>query len=71
MRDSEGVRDSGSGEIKDPTRNSLVGFLKRWENKNQLDKTFIQEAKALVSDGFDAVIELESGKIKPTTGSKQ
>ena len=56
--------------IKDPARNSLAGFLKRWENKNQLDKIFIQESKELVSAGFDAIIELESGKIKPSQDSK-
>jgi hypothetical protein len=57
--------------IKDPSRNSLGGFLKRWEDRQTLDKEFIQEAKCLVSDGFDTVIELESGKRKPTDGSKQ
>ncbi|MBB1635000.1 hypothetical protein [Cupriavidus sp. UME77] len=51
--------------IKDPSRNSLGGFLKRWQDKNTLDKKYIQEAKNLVSDGFDGVIELESGKRKP------
>ena len=57
--------------IKDPSRHSLGGFLKRWEDKSSLDKSFIQEAKGLVSDGFDTVIELESGKRKPADGQKQ
>lgn len=51
--------------IKDPSRNSLGGFLKRWEDKSTLQGVFIQEAKGLVSDGFDTIIELESGKRKP------
>lgn len=50
--------------IKDPTRNSFGGFLKKWEDNTTLDKIFIVEAKALVSDAFDTVIYLESGKIK-------
>ncbi len=50
--------------IKDPTRNSLGGILKKWEDNTTLDKIFIVEAKALVSDAFDTVISLESGKIK-------
>lgn len=54
--------------IKDPSRNSLGGFLKRWEDKVSLDKAFILEAKGVVSDGFDTVIELESGKRKPSDG---
>jgi outer membrane murein-binding lipoprotein Lpp len=57
--------------IKDPSRNSLGGFLKRWENSRTLKKDFIEEAKGLVSDGFDTVIELESGKRKPSDGQKQ
>lgn len=57
--------------IKDPSRNSLGGFLKRWEETSSLQKGFIQEAKGIVSDGFDAVIELESGKRKPGDGQKQ
>lgn len=51
--------------IKDPSRNSLGGFLKRWEKDSTLQHVFIQTAKGLVSDGFDTVIELESGKHKP------
>jgi hypothetical protein len=51
--------------IKDPGRDSLGGFLKRWEDKEQLGQSFINEAKGIVSDSFDTVIELESGKQKP------
>jgi len=57
--------------IRDPSRNSLGGFLKRWEDSQALKRDFIQEAKELVSDGFDTVIELESGKRKPTDSQKQ
>ena len=56
--------------IKDPARNSLGGFLRRWESKTTLKKEFIQEAKGIVSDGFDTVIELESGKRKPNSNQK-
>ncbi|GAB7260932.1 MULTISPECIES: hypothetical protein [Dickeya] len=51
--------------IKDPNRNSLGGFLKFWESRKILSATFINEAKGIVSDGLDTVIELESGKRKP------
>lgn len=57
--------------VKDPSHNSLGGFLKRWEDSQTLNTEFIQEAKGLVSDGFDTVIELESGKRKPADGQKQ
>ncbi len=49
----------------DAERNLLGGFLKRWQDKSTLSPVLIEEAKALVADGFDAVIELESGKRKP------
>lgn len=48
--------------IKDPMQNSLGGFLKRWEEKSTLSKAYISEAKKIVADGFDTIIELESGK---------
>lgn len=53
--------------IQDPNRNLLGGFLKRWEQTSKLTKPFIEEAKKLVSDALDYVIELESGK--PHAGS--
>jgi hypothetical protein len=50
--------------IEDPSRNPLGGSLGRWEREGTLGVIFIQEAKCIVSDGFDAVIELGSGKRK-------
>jgi len=51
--------------LKDPERHSLGGFLKRWEKTSQVSANFIKAAKELISDGFDTIIELESGKRKP------
>lgn len=48
--------------LRDPERHSLGGFLRRWQAQGQLTRPFIAEAKAVVADGFDAIIELESGK---------
>lgn len=50
--------------IKDPSGNSLGGFLSRWEKNKKLTKGFVDNAKGLVSSGFDTVIELEGGKDK-------
>ena len=49
--------------LTDPDRNLLGGFLKRWKTKSILSPTFINEAKGLVSDAFDTISGLESGKI--------
>lgn len=52
--------------LTDSSRNLLGGFLKRWKDSNTLSHTFVRESKGLVSDGFDTIIGLESGKIKPS-----
>jgi hypothetical protein len=52
--------------LTDENRNLLGGFLKRWENEDTLSNMFIDEAKQIISDAFDTIIGLESGKIKPS-----
>lgn len=51
--------------MKAPNRNLLGGFLKRWKEKGTLSEVFIKEAKGNISLGFDKIIGLESGLIKP------
>jgi len=51
--------------LKDPDSNLLGGFLKRWEQQSTLSPAFIDEARRLVSDAFDEIIGLETGKRKP------
>ena len=43
--------------LKNPERNLLGGFLKRWEEEQQLSKTFVGEAKNLISQAFDTIID--------------
>lgn len=50
----------------DEERNLLGGFLKRWEEEDALGEMFITEVQLLVSDAFDTIIGLESGKIDPS-----
>ncbi len=52
--------------LKDPGANLLGGFMMRWKEQDVLPLFFIREAKAVVSDAFDAIIGLESGKIRPS-----
>ncbi|GGO80406.1 hypothetical protein GCM10011348_16990 [Marinobacterium nitratireducens] len=51
--------------MKDPSRHLLGGFLVRWKEKGFLTQVFVTEAKKNVAMGFDQIIGLESGKIKP------
>lgn len=46
--------------------NLLGGFLKRWEEEGTLSQMFVTEMQTLVSDAFDTIIGLESGKIDPS-----
>ena len=46
--------------------NLLGGFLKRWETEGSLSEMFVTEMQILVSDAFDTIIGLESGKIDPS-----
>lgn len=50
----------------DPEGNLLGGFLARWEEKGNMSEVFIEENKKIISDAFDTIIELESGKRKPS-----
>lgn len=50
----------------DENRNLLGGFLKRWQDEDTLSEKFVTEEQKLVSDAFDTIIGLESGKISPS-----
>jgi hypothetical protein len=52
--------------LRDPNRNLVGGFLKMWKAKGTLSATFIAEKKRQIADAFDQIIQLESGKLKPT-----
>jgi hypothetical protein len=49
-----------------PEGNLLGGFLNRWEDEGTLSEMFVTEMQILVSDAFDTIIGLESGKIDPS-----
>jgi len=51
--------------MKNPHGHLMGGFLERWQAKQILKPAFIKNVKSLVSAGFDTIIGLESGKIKP------
>lgn len=48
--------------MRNPNRNLLGGFLKRWKQESTLSDGFVEEANELVSEAFTKIIELESGK---------
>lgn len=52
----------------DPEQHMIGGFLTRWEQEGNLSETFITSAKEIIAEGFDTIIGLESGKIRPQRG---
>lgn len=50
----------------DPDRSLMIGFLDRWEERERMSPAFIREYRELVSQAFDQIIGLESGKLDPS-----
>lgn len=50
--------------MADQDKNLLAGFLKRWENEQQLSQVFTDEAKAQIMEAFDLIIKYEANKNK-------
>lgn len=68
-RPNNGVTEKMWGVVRDSTGHLFGSFIKRWQKENTLDATFIKESKLLVSQSFDQISQLESGKIKPTSSA--
>mgnify|MGYP006292575881 CR=1 FL=1 len=49
----------------DPERNLLGNFLLRWEERERLSPALVREYRFIITDAFDRIISLESGKMKP------
>ena len=64
-RRKNGIRVSMWQLLRNPEKNLLGGFLKRWKESGKLNEPFIEEAKKQVGRAFDQLAELESGKITP------
>jgi hypothetical protein len=54
--------------LRDPNRDLLGGFLKEWKESGRLLPVYVQRKETQISDAFDQIIQLESGKIKSTSG---
>lgn len=50
-------------------RSLLAGFLKRWEEEEQLSQPFTTEAKAQIMEAFDLIIKYEADKNKTNSKS--
>jgi hypothetical protein len=49
-----------------PDHDLFGGFLRDWKRKGQFKPVAVSERKTQVADGFDQIIGLESGKLKPS-----
>jgi hypothetical protein len=51
--------------MMNPDRDLFAGFLRDWERKGHFKPVALTERKSKVAEGFDQIIGLESGKLKP------
>jgi len=58
-------------KLLDPNRDLLGGFLREWKDEGPLLPKYVQRKKAQVGEGFDIIVGLESGKIKPSEAAKK
>lgn len=49
-----------------PDHDLVGGFLRDWKQKGSLRPVFITEKKRQIGKAFDQIIQLESGKLKPS-----
>lgn len=52
--------------LSDENKNLLAGFLRKWNEKGQFSKTFLNEAKPQVIEAIDILIQYEVKKDKQT-----
>ncbi len=57
--------------MMDTAQASFFGFLKSWESEGKLGETFVSNSKEVISDQFDRIIWLESGKKRQGKNSRQ
>ncbi len=50
--------------LKNPDRNLLGGFLKRWQERQLLNAAYIEDKKEQIARAFDIIAGLESSKLK-------
>jgi hypothetical protein len=48
--------------LRNPDGHLVGGFMRAWQDKQELSRTFIDDAKGVVADAFDTISALESGK---------
>lgn len=57
-------------KLLDPSRDLLGGFLREWKEDGPLLPKYVANKKDQVASAFDVLIQLESGKIKPSEVAK-
>jgi hypothetical protein len=58
-------------KLRNPQGALLGGFLQEWKEDGPLLPTYVQRKKTQISEGFDNVIQLESGKMKPAEAARK
>jgi len=58
-------------KLRNPNGDLLGGFLREWKEDGPMLPKYVQHKKQQISEGFDTIIQLESGKMKPAEAEKK
>jgi len=58
-------------KLRNPDGDLLGGFLREWQEEGALRPKYVAHKKTQIAEGFDTLIQLESGKIKPAEAARQ
>jgi len=58
-------------KLLDPNRDLLGGFLREWKSDGPLLPKYVKNKKKQIGEGFDVIVGLESGKIKPSDAASK
>jgi outer membrane murein-binding lipoprotein Lpp len=50
--------------VADPEGGGIAGYIKDWKEVGQFEEFEVDESKAMIESQFDAIIRLESAKLK-------
>jgi len=58
-------------KLRNPDGALLGGFLREWQEEGALRPKYVAHKKTQIAEGFDTLIQLESGKIKPAEAARK
>lgn len=57
-------------KLRDPRADLLGGFLREWQEDGPMLPKYVERKKTQIGEGFDIIIQLESGKMKASDAAR-